>query len=395
MSAESFAAEIDAIVAEITPDLIGIRRHLHMHPELSLQEENTARLVADELDALGLSYRAGVGGHGVATIIGMGNGRVVGVRGDMDALPIEEKSGSPFSSKVPGVSHACGHDAHTAIAIGVARVMARLSDRLPGRAMVVFQPAEEGLHGAKAMIADGLLDWGKPDVMLGYHNWPPMDAGKVGYHHGTAFASADRFKAEVTGLSGHAAYPHLTRDPIVAAAEFIGAAQAIVAREVPPLSPAVVTFGRIEGGTAANQIPDLVTVEGTIRAHTADVRELCRNALERVARGTAEARNVAITVTFSEGVAPVVNDPDVLEATVASARQALGRENVVDLGPGTMGGEDFAEFTHLVPSAHLRVGSRLPDHPTMLHRSNFDLNEECIPVAVRAMCHAALDLMER
>lgn len=394
MAVETFGAEIDSIVAEITPDLIGIRRHLHMHPELSLQESNTAKLVADELDALGLTYRSGIGGHGVAALIGLGNGRVVGVRGDMDALPIAEKSGSPFSSTVPGVSHACGHDAHTAIAIGVARVMAQLADRLPGRALVVFQPAEEGLNGAKAMIADGVLDWGKPDVMLGYHNWPPMDAGKVGFHPGTAFASADRFKAEVTGLSGHAAYPHLTRDPIVAAAEFIGVAQAIVAREVPPLSPAVVTFGRIEGGTAANQIPDAVVIEGTIRAHTADVRTLCRSALERVARGTAEALNVSISLTFGEGVAPVINDPEVLAPTVAAARDALGAENVIDLGPGTMGGEDFAEFTQLVPSAHLRIGSRLPDHPTMLHRSDFDLNEACIPVAVRLMCRAALRLME-
>jgi amidohydrolase len=395
MTAESFGAEIDGIVAEIAPDLIRIRRHLHMHPELSLEEKETAKLVADELDALGLSYRSGIGGHGVATLIGLGNGRVVGVRGDMDALPIEEKSGSPFASTVPGVSHACGHDAHTAIVIGVARVMARLADRLPGRALVVFQPAEEGLRGAKAMIADGILEWGKPDVMLGYHNWPPLDAGKVGFHHGTAFASADRFKADITGRSGHAAYPHLSRDPIVAAAEFIGAAQAIVAREVPPLSPAVVTFGRIQGGTAANQIPDMVTIEGTIRAHTGDVRTLCRNALERVARGVAEVRDVSISLVFDEGVSPVINDPDVLAPTVSAAQDALGSDNVIDLGPGTMGGEDFAEFTQLVPSAHLRIGSRLPDHPTMLHRSDFDLNEECIQVAVRTMCRAAIKLMEQ
>ena len=393
MGAEDLAAEIDGIVAEIAPDLIRIRRHLHMHPELSGQESDTAKLVTRELDTLELNYRSGIGGHGVATLIGLGNGRVVGVRGDMDALPIEEKSGSPFSSTVPGVSHACGHDAHTAVAIGVARVMARLADRLPGQVLVVFQPAEEGLRGARAMIADGVLDWGKPDVMLGYHNWPPMDAGKAGFHRGTAFASADRFKAEVTGLSAHAAYPHLARDPIVAAAEFIFAAQAIVGREVPPLSPAVVTFGSIVGGTAANQIPDTVILEGTIRAHTAEIRALCRKALERVARGTAEARNLSISLVFQEGVPPLINDPDVLACAVAAAQDALGAENLVDLGPGTMGSEDFAEFAQLVPSAHLRIGSRLPDHPTMLHRSDFDLDEACIPVAVRLMCRAAVRLM--
>lgn len=390
---QALDADIDRIVEEITPDLIRIRRHLHMHPELSLQEAETAKLVAGELAKLGVEHRTGIGGHGIAALIGAGNGRVVGVRGDMDALPIEEKSGAPYASTVKGVSHACGHDAHTAIALGVARVMAGLSSRLPGRAFLVFQPAEEGFGGARSMVADGVLDWGRPDAMLGYHNWPPLAAGTVGFHPAAAFASSDRFTLTVKGQSGHGAYPHLARDPIVAAAQFIVEAQTIVAREVPPLEPAVVTFGKIEGGTAANQIPDTVTVHGTVRTHSEAVRSTIKAAIERLARGIGESHRVTCTLEHDNGVSSVVNDPGILAVMIDAAAAAVGEDKVVNLHHGTMGSEDFSEFSLRVPSAHLRIGSKLPDRQTMLHRSDFDLNEACIAVAVRCISRAAVRLM--
>ncbi|KAB0265536.1 M20 metallopeptidase family protein [Microvirga brassicacearum] len=385
--------EIDRIVSQIEPDLIAIRRQIHANPELSLEEFETARLVEEQLGTLGIDHVRRFGGTGIAAIVGTANGLVVGIRGDMDALPIQEESGAPYASTRPGVSHACGHDAHTAIVLGVARVMHLLKDKLPGRAMLVFQPAEEGHGGAAAMIEDGVLEWGKPDVMLGFHNWPLLPPGTVGWHPSASFASSDRFTATLTGVSGHGAHPHLARDVIVAAAHFIGEAQTIVSREIAPLQPAVVSFGSINGGTAGNQLPDRVVIVGTARCHSDDVRKAIQDALVRIGQGVALSHRVECRVSFDSGSGPVVNDPRVLSTLVRSCEEALGSPHVYNLGQGTMGAEDFSEFSSRVPSAHIRVGSKRKDRETMLHRSNFDLDEACIAISVRCLCYGILRLM--
>lgn len=390
---DSLEQRAAAIVTDVAERLVAIRRTLHANPELAFTEQETAALVAAYLGELGIECRTGVAKTGVVAVIGKGSGRVVGIRGDMDALPIEERSGAPYASTKPGVMHACGHDAHTAIALGIATVMARLGDDLPGRALMIFQPAEETLGGARAMLADGLFDGLTPDVMLGYHNWPLLPAGSVGWHPDVAFASSDGFDVTITGKSGHGAHPHLAIDPVLATAHFIGEIQMIVSREIAPLAAAVVTVGRIEGGTARNQIPDSVRIEGTIRTLLPETRDHVMAALQRVARGTAESHRVDCEVTFVPGVAAVRNDQGVLPVVLAAARGRLGEGKVVNLGQGSMGSEDFSEYSSRVPAAHLRIGSKRDGLDTMLHRSNFDLDEGCIAIGAEVIAVAALRLM--
>jgi len=389
------SSKINAIVDEIRDELIDIRRDLHRHPELGFQEVRTSGKIQKHLDNLGVSYRTGYGKTGVAALINPDSaGRLIGIRGDIDALPITEDSGLEFTSENEGVMHACGHDAHTAIALGVATVLAKLGSDFSGRAMVLFQPAEEGLGGARAMLADGVFAKDRPDVMLGYHNWPLLDGGTIGWHPDVSFASSDPFDITVTGLSGHGAHPHLSIDPIVAASQFISQVQSIVSREVAPLNSAVITIGKIEGGTARNQIPDCVTLQGAIRTHSEEIRTATKDAITRIAQGVGIATKTRIEVEFLQGVGVVKSDPAILENVINCAREVIGEENVICLPQGSMGSEDFAEFSSRIPSAHLRIGSKATDRKTMLHRSNFDLDEGCIATAVRVISNAVIQLTE-
>ncbi|WP_010139818.1 M20 metallopeptidase family protein [Oceanicola sp. S124] len=391
--ATNLISQIDAITAEITDELIGIRRWMHQNPELAFEEVKTSAMIKDELDKLGVSWTGGFGKTGLCATIGDGSGPVIALRGDFDALPIHETGTPDYVSTVDGKSHACGHDAHTAILLGVVRVLSRLGS-LPGKAMFIFQPAEESLGGARAMLEDGLFDHCDPDIVLGYHNWPLIPGGTIGWHPATAFASTDPFDIEIRGTSGHGAHPHLARDPIVAAAALVSGLQSIVSRQVAPLSAAVLSFGRIEGGTARNQIPDSVRLEGTTRSQDPAVRSLIREAIQAQCAGVATQFGLEIEPTFHTGVPPVVNDRAILDPVLVSARQILGEAKIIELPQGSMGSEDYAEFASRKPSAHLRIGSALEHHKTMLHRSDFDLDEACIPTAVRALSLAMLSLMD-
>ncbi len=394
-TSKPLASPIRTLVGEIADQLVQIRRTLHANPELGFQETETAALISGHLEQCGIHHRCGIARTGIAAIVGNGPGPVVALRGDMDALPITEATDLPFASRRPGAMHACGHDAHAAITLGVAMVLSRLAEDLPGRVMIVFQPAEEALSGAAAMLADGLFDPLTPDVVLGFHNWPLLPAGTVGWHPDVAFASSDAFDVVIKGASGHGAHPHLAVDPIVAAAHLISELQMIVSRETAPLASAVVTIGKIQGGTVRNQIPDEVRLEGTIRTLAPETRSLVVAAVKRVAEGVALSHRVDCAVTFLTGVAAVRNDPRVLDVLVDAARGSLGADHVVQLPQGSMGSEDFAEFSTRIPSAHLRIGSALEGRNTMLHRSDFDLDERCIPVAVEVLASAALMLMAR
>lgn len=391
--ATTVVSQIDAVTAEITEDLIRIRRWMHENPELGFEEVKTSAMIKEELDKFGVTWRGGFGKTGICATIGDGSGPVIALRGDFDALPIHETGTPEYVSKTPGKMHACGHDAHTAILLGVVRVLARL-DALPGKAMFIFQPAEEGLGGARAMLSDGLFEHCDPDIILGYHNWPLIPAGTIGFHPQTAFASTDPFDIEVRGKSGHGAHPHLTKDPIVAAAALVSGLQTIVSRQIAPLSAAVLSIGRIEGGTARNQIPDAVTLEGTTRSQDPSVRDQIREAIKQQCAGIASQFGVEITPTFLTGVPAVVNNRDILDPVLDATREIIGDENVIELPQGSMGSEDFAEFSTRKPAAHLRVGSKLEGHETMLHRSDFNLDEACIPTAVRALSLAMIRLMD-
>lgn len=383
----------------LTDELIAVRRHIHQNPELAFAEFQTAKLVADRLAVAGIEHQTAIGKTGVVALIkgrgkghGAGNGTVA-IRGDMDALAMDEQSGLPFASQIAGRAHTCGHDMHTAVALGSALALHDLRDHFAGTVKVLFQPAEESLGGARAMLQDGVMDEPAIDKILGFHVWPSLAAGKVGYCDGVVMASADLFDLTLTGVSGHGAHPHEAVDAISAAAYFITQLQTIVSREIAPNLSAVVTIGRIEGGTVHNQLPDEVHLSGSIRTQAEDARTTVKNAVERLLMGIGVGMRVQHDLRFIDGCPVLRNDDATMDAVARSAAHILGDDNVARLPYPSMGSEDFAEFAALVPSAHLRLGCKIDGLETMIHRSNFDANERAIGVGVKVLTRAAVDLL--
>ena len=376
----------------IEPGLVEIRRDIHAHPELAFEEVRTAGVVARELERLGIEHQTGIARTGVVGLIKGGRpGPVLAIRADMDALPIEEKTGLPFASTSQGLMHACGHDIHTTTLIGVAAVLKELAPQLAGTIKLVFQPAEEGIGGMQAMIADGVMDGPKIDLALGFHNHPEIPVGAFGFVHGACLAAADRFDIVVRGKSGHAAYPHHAVDPIVAAAMLVAQLQTVVSREVRPTHPAVVTVGAINGGTTYNIIPDACLIKGTVRTLHPPARDAAEAAIRRLAAGMLEGMRVACDVDYRRGVPPLRNTDSVLEPTVAAVRHQLG--DVIDEFEPSLGGEDFALMADLVPAFQLRVGSSQPGRSDRLHNSAYQPDERCIGFGVQALSRAALELL--
>jgi amidohydrolase len=376
----------------IEPALIEIRRDIHAHPELGFEEVRTAGVVARELDRLGIAHRTGIGKTGVVGLIEGGRpGPVLAIRADMDALPIQETSGLAFASTRSGLMHACGHDIHTTTLLGVAAVLKDLAPQLAGTVKLVFQPAEEGLGGMRAMIDDGVMDGPKVDLALGFHNHPDMPVGTFGYVHGACLAASDRFDIVVRGKSGHAAYPHTAVDPLVAAAMLVAQLQTVVSREVKPTQPAVVTVGAIHGGTTYNIIPDTCLIKGTVRTLHPEARDAAEAGIKRLAGGMLESMRVACDVDYRRGVPPLRNDESVLGPTVAAVRRQFG-EVIGEFEP-SLGGEDFALMADLVPAFQLRVGSSQPGRADRLHNSAYQPDERCIGFGVQALSRAALELL--
>ena len=384
---------IDGIAARLTPELVALRKQLHQHPELAFEEHETAKKVSDFLTRLGLQCRTGVGKTGVvATLQGAKPGRTVGIRADMDALPIHEQTGLAFASKLSGKMHACGHDVHTVIALGVAAVLSELKGDLKGRIKFIFQPAEETLSGAQAMMADGALEDPKLDLILGYHNWPAVQAGKVGYNATAVMAAADAFDIALKGKDGHGAHPHLGIDALAAGAHLVAQLQTIVSREVKPNWPAVLTIGEFHAGRARNIIAGSAELKGIVRTLEPGLSEKIEQAVRRMLEGMKTGMRVDYTLEWKRMAPPLRNDPAILSGLLESARSILGEENVLELPEPSMGSEDFAWFAERVPAAHLRIGSKIDGLDTAIHRANYDCNELAIPVGVRVLARAALDL---
>ena len=359
--------------------LVGWRRHLHAHPELSLNERDTSAFVCEKLKELGIPFVVGVGGHGVVATISRGkSNRSVGLRADMDALPITETTGLAYASTNPGVMHACGHDGHTTSLLGAAALLVR-DTGWSGTVHLVFQPAEEGGGGAKSMISDGLFTRFPMEKIFGYHNWPGLAAGTVMVHDGPVMAGGGRIEIILDGLAGHAALPHLTRDPMLAAGHLLVALQSIVARNIDPLDAAVVTIGTIEGGRAANQIPSCVTLRGTHRFYRNEVRDLLTAAIERVANGIAATFGMTARIEMPVGLGPTVNH----KAEAALAVEAC-QENaipvVTDLRPA-MTGEDFSHFLHEKPGAFVWIGNGPSEPGRDLHNDAYNFNDAILPNA--------------
>jgi amidohydrolase len=353
------------------------RRHLHAHPELSRQEHATAAFVQERLRALGIPFAAGVGGTGVVATISRGqSNRAVGLRADMDALPITETTGAAYASTNPGVMHACGHDGHTTSLLGAAALLAR-DESWSGTVHLVFQPAEEGGGGARAMLADGLLERFPMERIFGFHNWPGLEAGTVAVHDGPVMAAGTRVTITIDGHAGHAALPHLARDPMVAAGHLLVALQTIVARNVDPLETAVVSMCTIEGGVAANQIPRTVVMRGTVRTYKPAVRALVEEAINRVTQGIAQTFGVSARVEIPVGGIATINTR--AEADLAAeAAEAAGLPVRRDLPP-SMAGEDFAAYLQHRPGAFVWIGNGPADPGSELHNPNYDFNDAILP----------------
>ncbi|MDQ2659309.1 MAG: amidohydrolase [Verrucomicrobiota bacterium] len=415
------------------PSLLTIYKDFHAHPELSTHEEKSSAFVAKELKAAGCEVTDHVGkyeqpnetGYGVVGVMKNGDGPVVLVRTDMDALPVTEETGLPYASKDTatnddgknvGVMHACGHDIHMSTFIGVARLLSKLKDQWHGTILFVAQPAEELGTGARALLRDGLYTrWPKPNFALGFHDNAQMEIGHIGVTEGYTYANVDSVDVTVHGVGGHGAYPHKTKDPIVLSAEIINAWQTIASRENNPVDPIVVTVGSIHGGTKHNIISNEVKMQLTVRTYKSDVRERVLASIERIAKGEATALGFPadklpeVHVREDEFTPATYNNPELTKRLVGVWQKSLGEKNVEMIDP-TMGGEDFSEYSlkdHSIPAVDFHVGAVSPEKIAeskkpgaaplpSLHSSKFaPVPEPTIRTGLIAMTSAVLDLMKK
>ena len=376
--------------------LIDTRRDLHAHPELAFEETRTAGIVAERLKSLGLAPRTGIGRTGViATIEGARAGKTVLLRADMDALPILEENETSYRSQNTGKMHACGHDCHTAILLGVAKQLQASTASFAGRARLVFQPAEEAGGGAKAMIRDGALLDPRPDAAFGLHVWQDLDLGKVGVTTGPMMAAVDGFKVTITGLGAHAAMPHLGIDPVVCLAHMITALQTIASRETDPLEAVVVSVTQLNAGSAFNIIPASATMIGTVRMFDAGVWESVPGRFERIVKGVADAFRCTAEIAYDRGNGPTVNDPAMAAIARAAAIEVVGEANVVD-SIRTMGGEDFSAFLLEVPGCFIAIGSRNTSRGLIHghHHPRFDVDEDCLAIGAEVLLRTARKFLD-
>lgn len=368
----------------MTEEVIRLRRDLHRHPELGFEEVRTAGIVADYLGALGLEVRTGVARTGVVAVIeGSEPGPTLLLRADMDALPVHEATGVEYASTIKGKMHACGHDGHTAILLGAARVLSGMRDRIKGAVKLVFQPAEEGPGGAEPMIAEGVLEDPRVDAAVGLHLWSDFPVGRVGVQPGPFMAAADTFDVVVRGRGGHAAAPHQTVDSVLVASHLVVALQSVVSRTVDPLESVVVTVTRMHGGEAYNVIPDEVRLGGTIRSFLPELRTEVRDRVKALVEGVAAGFGASAEFHYSEGYPPVINDAAMAELVTSCCHDLLGVEaHVVD--SRTLGGEDMAYFLNAVPGCYFFLGARDEekgcDFPH--HHPRFNVSEEAFPLGV-------------
>lgn len=370
-------------IAAITPEVIGWRHIIHANPELGFQETATARFVADHLRAFGLEVHEGIGGTGVVAVLRRGTStRSIGLRAELDALPITERSGKPHASRNVGVMHACGHDGHTASLLGAAKLLSEQSD-FDGTVHFVFQPAEENIGGGVRMIEDGLFQRFPMEAVYAVHNWPGLPLGQIACRTGAMMAAVDNFELRFTGTGAHAAMPHLGDDPILAAGAFINSVQRIVSRAVDPQTPLVVSLTQVHGGNVGNVIPGEVWLQGTCRFFDASLSDLCERQLSQTAAGIASAHGVRAVLDYQRGYPPVINAADPAANAVAAARSTVGSADVVtDFAP-SLGCEDFAYMVRTTGGAYAWVGAGEAGPGEGLHGDRYDFNDAIVPVVVR------------
>jgi amidohydrolase len=407
-AAQDLGASADATIAELTPSIVEIRHHIHQNPELSNRETETAALVAEHLRGLGLEVTTGIAHTGVEGVLTGGKpGPVVAVRADMDALPVTEQTDFPFAStkrttflgQEVGVAHACGHDIHTSVGLGVASTLAAMRDELPGTVVFVFQPAEEGpppgeKGGASLMLEEGLFErFPKPEAIFALHAFSDFAVGEVGINPGATMASVDQFKVKIRGKQAHGAYPHLGIDPVVMASQAVMALQTIRSRNLPATAPSVVTVGIIRGGERFNIIPEEVHLEGTVRTYDEGVRQRIEARMREILDGVTKAGGGSFELDYVNNAPATINDDELTARARASLERTLGEDAVYTTEP-TMGGEDFAYFAQQVPGVYFRLGVVAPGTESgAIHTPDFRASDDAVPVGMRAMTHLVLDFL--
>ena len=387
----SVVQKFDGIMEEIREGhgerIVSLRRDIHREPELGFDTEKTAEKVFAALDGLPLEIQTGVAGNGiVATLKGEGEGPTVGLRADMDALPIRENTGLPFASETDGKMHACGHDGHTSMLVGAAHALSGMREKLHGTVKFIFQPAEEGGGGGKVMVEEGVTE--KIDSIFALHLWPGLPLGTASTKAGPVMAAADAFEMEVKGTGGHGAMPHQTADAIVIAAQLVTALQTLVSREADPVEPAVLTVGEIGAGTAFNIIPGSARIAGTVRTMNQDLREMMPERIEGLARGVARGMRGDVDLNYKFSYPVTRNDQDAASLALNVAEELLGEESVVEARNPSMAGEDFAFMLEEVPGAYVWLGV---GDVSGLHTAEFAFDEDVLPRGAALLTALALE----
>jgi amidohydrolase len=405
-------------IEEMFPRLVEIRRDIHANPELSNEEERTAALVAARLKELGLEdIKTGVAKHGVVALLkGAHPGKVVAVRADMDALPIKELRSVPYRSRNPGVMHACGHDVHVTVALGLAELLSKHRDQVHGAVKFLFQPAEEAMPatfkgdwGAKLMVAEGAMENPRPDAVFGLHCTTSVNpvgvlddktrylsAGQIAYSIGPDSANSDRFLITIRGKMAHGSTPHRGVDAIAVAAEAISALQLIKSRHTSTRQPLVITVGTIQGGQRENILADTVEMGGTVRTYDEEFRDKIIEIMHRTLKGITEAHGAAYEMDYKKGYPSIINDPELVKATLPSLKRIVGEGNLIEGVPG-MGGEDFSYFARVSPGFYFRLGVANEKEGIVAgaHTPMFDADENAIKTGVAAMAAAVCDFLKR
>ena len=389
--------KVKEMVDVIYPQLVSIRRDLHQHPELGLEEYRTSALILDYLKQWNINVTQLIGETAIVGLIeGKAGDKTIGLRADMDALPIEEKTGAPYASLIPGKMHACGHDVHTTILLGAAYVLSQLKNEYRGNVKLFFQPAEETVGGAKMMIEAGCMHHPKVDHVLGLHVRPTLEVGEIGIHYGKCHAASDTITITIHGKQAHGAYPQDGIDTILIASHVIVALQSLVSRNLSPFESAVLSLGMIEGGTAGNIVCNKVTIRGTLRTLDQTTRLFMKQRIVEVVENTAKAFLGSANVDIEEGYAPLINAHAITDVVCHTAEKLVGEDNVIIMDHPSLGVEDFAYFAEAVPSCFYSLGTsnKAKGIQSTLHENTFDIDEEAIKVGVCLQVLSTLNLLK-
>lgn len=389
--------KVDELIDNIIDEILQFRQWMHQHPELSLQEFEVSKKIRHILAQHDIASDFILDDIGVTTLLaGDVSGKTIALRADIDALPIKENTGLPFSSVKDNIMHACGHDIHSSILLGTTIVLNQLREHLRGNVRIIFQPAEEKLSGSKLVINSQILDNPKVDYIVTNHTWPEIDGGTIGIINGPAMASSDAFRITVTGVGGHAAHPQKAKDPIIGLVSIIQLLQTVISREIAPLDSAVLTIGKISGGTAANIIPDSAYCLGTVRTFDPAVQAKIQQSINRICQGVADAHGLKVKVEYTHQSPPVVNDPFLFQVLESSLEQSVGKASICYLPAPSLGSEDFSQYLLHIPGILYRVGTgnELPNSRLALHNPSIIFDERAIETGIRAMVGFAVSLLE-